>query len=50
MNMITEAFPAFLMIGGIFCILSAGCIVADHILPHIESLNQFFSTLPMSQR
>jgi hypothetical protein len=47
--MLQDAFPALLMLGWFFCILSVGGAVVKYIFPHIKPLNRFFDSLPLGE-
>ena len=48
MELIAKAFPALLIVGGFFCVLAIGGIVADYCFPHSKWLNRFIDSLPMN--
>lgn len=50
MNMLIEAVPALVIVGGFLFTLALGGLVADYIFPRIKPLERFLDTLPMDGR
>ena len=48
MELIANAFPALLVLGGFMLLLGVGGIIADYGLKHIKPLERFFRNLPMN--
>lgn len=48
MELIAKAFPALLIIAGIFSTLAVGGIISDYILKRSHRLNKFIDNLPMN--
>ena len=48
MELIAKAFPALLILAGVFCTLAVGCIISDYVLKRSRHLNKFIDNLPMN--